>query len=85
MDKANAELLFTRSLNVSTREHSGKLRKISLKQTQDTTWLIADIWKSHPQETAKVNGISGFRRGLDTFMDSRLMRWYSGTYAGTPH
>lgn len=33
MGKVYMELLFTKSLNASTREHSGKLGEISLKQT----------------------------------------------------
>lgn len=76
MGKVNMELLFTKALKASTREHSGILGKISLKQA--SAWLVANIWKSRPWEAAKVNGTNRFTRGLDTSMDSR----YSGACAG---
>lgn len=84
MGKANTELLFTKSLSTSTRERSGKLWEIGLKQTQASTWLVANIWKSDPCEATKLNGISRFTRGLNTFVDSRAMR-HSEACGGTSH
>lgn len=68
-DEVNAELLFTKSLNSRTRDHSLKLveHQIKAQQMKENSSLCSGytICKLIPQEAVETDSINRLKRGLE--------------------
>lgn len=70
MDKANRELLYTKSQNIRTRSNPLKLVKTGLKLKRKYSFMqqVVKLWNLLPKEVEEVDSIDRLIKGLYTLI-----------------
>ena len=79
LENVDRETFFSLSQNTRTRGHPMKLiggRSRTNKGRYFFTQHIVKLWNSQPQDVVMATNLDGFKRGLDTFLETKAISGY---------